>query len=172
MLKGGVPGVRQAVDRMNEKAAAEGMPKIKTEPLVALAEKLAPSLKAAEWRDRAEAALAGIDDIDIKDIRSVVVAADTGARNEESRALADQLRTVSPLVSMPNTASGSTNSRRTSRRAARYGPCVTAHGRRRPVRRCRPTWPNGSRLRPRRRSRARSRRIAGPPCSMPSRSPR
>lgn len=92
VLKGGVPGVRQAVERMNDKAAAEGMPKIKTEPLVALAEKLAPSLKAAEWRDRAEAALAGIDEIDIKDIRSVVVAADTGARNEETRALADQLR--------------------------------------------------------------------------------
>ena len=91
-MKGGVPGVRQAVDRMNDKAAAEGMPKIKTQPLVSLAEKLAPSLKAAEWRDRAEAALAGINEIDIKDIRSVVVAADTGARDEESRALADQLR--------------------------------------------------------------------------------
>ena len=68
------------------------MPKIKSAPLVALAEKLAPALKAAEWRDRAEAALAGITEIDIKDIRSVVVAADTGARDEESRALADRLR--------------------------------------------------------------------------------
>ncbi len=92
VLKGGVPGARQAVERMNEKAAAEGMPKIKSEPIVALAEKLAPKLKAAEWRDRAEAALAGINEIDIKDIRSVVVAADTGARDDESRALADQLR--------------------------------------------------------------------------------
>lgn len=92
VLRGGVPGVRQAIDRMNEKAAAEGMPKIKSEPLVALAEKLAPSLKAAEWRDRAEAALAGITEIDVKDIRSVVVAADSGARDDEARALADQLR--------------------------------------------------------------------------------
>lgn len=92
VLKGGVPGVRQAIDRMNEKAAAEGMPKVKSEPLVALAEKLAPALKAAEWRDRAEAALAGIDSVDVKDIRSVVVAADSAARDEESRALAEQLR--------------------------------------------------------------------------------
>ncbi|MEQ8841378.1 MAG: hypothetical protein RIB98_10375 [Acidimicrobiales bacterium] len=92
VFKGGVPGLRQAVDRMNEKAVAEGMPKIKTEPLVALAEKLAPKLKAAEWRDRAEAALAGITEIDVKDIRSVVVAADSAARDDESRALADQLR--------------------------------------------------------------------------------
>ncbi len=92
VLRGGVPGVRQAVDRMNDKAVAEGMPKIKTEPLVALAEKLAPSLKAAEWRDRADAALAGINEIDVKDIRSVVVASDTGVRDDEARALADQLR--------------------------------------------------------------------------------
>jgi hypothetical protein len=92
VLKGGVPGVRQAVERMNEKASAEGMPKVKSEPLVALAERLAPKLKAAEWRDRAEAALEGIADVDVKDIRSVVVAADTGARDDESRALAEQLR--------------------------------------------------------------------------------
>ncbi|MEZ5167253.1 MAG: hypothetical protein R2695_12495 [Acidimicrobiales bacterium] len=92
MLRGGVPGVRQAIEQMNVKAAAEGMPKIKAEPLVALAEKLAPRLKSAEWRDRADAALAGIDVIDIKDLRSVVVAADSGARDDESRALADQVR--------------------------------------------------------------------------------
>jgi len=92
VLKGGVPGLRAAVDRMNEKAAAEGMPKIKSEPLVALAEILAPILKAAEWRDRAEASLAGIDQIDLRDIRSVVVAAENAARDEASRDLADQLR--------------------------------------------------------------------------------
>ena len=91
VLKGGVPGVRQAVDRMNDKATAEGMPKIKRDPLVALAEKMAPALKAAEWRDRAEAA-AGIETVDLRDIRSVVAAADGAARDEETRALADQLR--------------------------------------------------------------------------------
>ena len=92
VFKGGVPGVRQAIDRMNDKATAEGMPKIKRDPLIALAEKLAPTLKAAEWRDRAEAAVAGLDTVDLRDIRSVVAAADSAARDEESRALADQLR--------------------------------------------------------------------------------
>ena len=92
VLKGGVPGVRQAIDRMNDKATAEGMPKIKREPLVALAEKLAPTLKAAEWRDRAEAAVAGMETVDLRDIRSVVVAADGAARDEETRALAEKLR--------------------------------------------------------------------------------
>jgi len=92
VLRGGVPGVRQAVDKMNDKAVAEGMPKVKTEPLVALAERLNPLLKSAEWRDRAEAAVAGIDEVDLRDIRSVVVAADNAARDTESRDLADQLR--------------------------------------------------------------------------------
>jgi hypothetical protein len=77
---------------MNELATAEGMPKIKREPLVALAEKLSPALKAAEWRDRAEAAVAGLETVDIRDIRSVVVAAEAGAKDEDSRALAERLR--------------------------------------------------------------------------------
>ena len=77
---------------MNELAAAEGMPKIKRNPLVALAEKLAPTLKAAEWRDRAEAAVAGIETVDLRDIRSVVAAADGAARDEETRELAEHLR--------------------------------------------------------------------------------
>lgn len=92
VLRGGVPAVRQAVERMNEKAVAEGMPKIKVQPLVSLAENMAAPLKAAEWRDRAEAAVAGIEEIDLRDIRSVVAAAENAARDEESRALADQLR--------------------------------------------------------------------------------
>ncbi len=92
VLRGGVPGVRQAVERMNDKAAAEGMPKIKVQPLVSLAERMAPTLKAAEWRDRAEAAVAGMAEIDLRDIRSVVAAAENAARDEESRALADQVR--------------------------------------------------------------------------------
>lgn len=92
VLRGGVPAVRQAVENMNKKAAAEGMPKIKVQPLVSLAEKMAPRLKAAEWRDRAEAAVSGIEEIDLRDIRSVVAAAENAARDEESRALADQLR--------------------------------------------------------------------------------
>ena len=93
ILRGGVPGVRQAIGRMNKKAKAEGLPPIKADPLIALAERMAPRLKAAEWRDRAEAAWAGIDEIDLRDIRSVIVAADRAARTEETRALAENLRT-------------------------------------------------------------------------------
>ena len=93
VLRGGVPGVRRAIGRMNEKARAEGLPSIKADPLIALAERMAPGLKAAEWRDRADAAWAGIDEIDLRDIRSVIGAADRAARTEETRALAENLRT-------------------------------------------------------------------------------
>lgn len=92
VLKGGIPGVRETVERMNQMAKADGIPKVKTELLVALAEKMLPKLKAAEWRDRAEAAIAGIETLDLRDIRSVVVAADSGARDEETRELAEKLR--------------------------------------------------------------------------------
>ena len=69
-----------------------GQPQINAAPLVAIAEDLLPRLRAAEWHDRAEAALADIDELDLRDLRSVVVAADVSAKETETRALADQLR--------------------------------------------------------------------------------
>lgn len=90
-LKGGIPAVRQAIETQNAKARAEGQPEIKPEPLLALAEELLPRLKAAEWRDRAEAAAKDVDEIGLRDLRTVVAAADV-ARDDEARALASQLR--------------------------------------------------------------------------------
>ena len=92
VLRGGVPGARRSIERMNAKAAQESLPQIKSEPLLALAEQLAPVLKAAEWHDRADAALAGIAKIDLRDLRSVIAAADRAARDGETRALAESLR--------------------------------------------------------------------------------
>ena len=57
-----------------------------------LAEHLLPRLRAAEWRDRAEAALAGVGEVDLRDLRQVVVAADTAGRDDETRELAERLR--------------------------------------------------------------------------------
>ena len=92
VLRGGVPGARRSIERMNAKAAQGSLPQIKSEPLLALAEQLAPVLKAAEWHDRADAALAGITKIDLRDLRSVIAAADRAARDDETRALAESLR--------------------------------------------------------------------------------
>lgn len=92
VLRGGIPAVRQAIDKQNEQAKVEGRPEVKPEPVLTLAETLVPKLRVAEWRDRAEAALAGMDELDLRDLRSVVVAADDNARDDESRALAGQVR--------------------------------------------------------------------------------
>jgi hypothetical protein len=81
LLHGGLPAVR---------SAAKGDPNAKQ--IISIAEKLYPRLQTADWRDRAEAALADIDRLDLRDLRSVVVASDNGARDEETRALAAQLR--------------------------------------------------------------------------------
>jgi hypothetical protein len=86
--------VRQAIERQHQHAEREGQPKLRAEPLVALAEQLVPRLKTAEWRDRAEAALRQIDEVDLRDLRSVVTAGESAARDDESRDLAAQLRTA------------------------------------------------------------------------------
>ena len=77
-----------------EKAAVKAK-KSDSEPadeFLAAAAKLLSRMRTAEWRDRVEAALAGIDDIDLRDLRSVVVAAEDGAADEEAKALAEELR--------------------------------------------------------------------------------
>jgi hypothetical protein len=94
VLRGGVPALRQALQRQQQMAKNMGQPAVQGEPLLALADQLLPRLKSAEWRDRAEAALRQVDSVDLRDLRSVVSAAETAARDEESRALAAELRTA------------------------------------------------------------------------------
>jgi hypothetical protein len=92
VLAGDIPAVRQAIEKENEARKERGEPAIDGSELLALAEKMRPRLRTAEWRDRAEAALADVDEIDLRDLRSVVVAADSAARDDDTRALAAQLR--------------------------------------------------------------------------------
>ncbi len=92
VLKGGLPAVRQAIQKQNAQAKAEGKPEVDPAQLESMAERLLPRLRTAEWHDRADAALADIDELDLRDLRTVVVAADSGAKDDETRALAQQLR--------------------------------------------------------------------------------
>lgn len=92
VIKGGLQAVRQAVASQNEQAKAEGKPAIDEKRMVELAEQLLAKIRAAEWRDRAEAALEQAQTVDVRDLRSVVTAADGAAKDEESRALAAKLR--------------------------------------------------------------------------------
>ena len=92
LARDGVPGVRSVIEAQNAAAETVGEPGIPAELLLKLAERIHPNLRTADWRDRAESALAGVEDIDLRDIRSVVVAAETAARGPEDRELADRLR--------------------------------------------------------------------------------
>lgn len=92
LLKGGMPGVRQAIEAQNAQAKAEGRPEVNPQPLLSMAEALLPALKAATWRDRAEAAQAGLDELSLRDLRSVVTGSDAMARDDETRLLASSLR--------------------------------------------------------------------------------
>ena len=92
VLRGGIPGVRQAIEAENDKRKAAGEAAIDGKELLRIAEQLLPRMRTAEWHDRADAALADGDELDLRDLRSVVVAADGAARDEETRDLARQLR--------------------------------------------------------------------------------
>jgi hypothetical protein len=92
VLRGGIPAVRQALEDQNTAALASGAPQVKTDAVVALAEGLLPRLRAAEWRDRAEAAIAQMDDVALRDLRALVAGADAARRDEAGRDLAIRLR--------------------------------------------------------------------------------
>jgi hypothetical protein len=94
VIRDGMPGVRAAIEKQNAEAKEAGKPEIDASPILAIAEKNLSKARLAEWRDRADAALADAAELDIRDLRSVVVAGNDVARDDESRAIADQIKTV------------------------------------------------------------------------------
>ncbi len=93
LSRNGVPGLRTEIAKQNAAAEAAGEPAVPEALLLKLAERIQPSLRTADWQDRAEAALKGVADLDLRDLRSVVVAAETAAKTDDTRELAGQLRT-------------------------------------------------------------------------------
>ena len=93
-LLGGIPAVRLAVTEQNALARSEGRDEIPAAGLMAIAEQLLPKLRVAEWLDRADAALAEMDELDLRDLRSVVATSEDPmvARDEATRALATKLK--------------------------------------------------------------------------------
>jgi hypothetical protein len=91
LMRGGIPAVRTALYFERERARAEGRPEPSTEGVLAIAESLASRVKAAEWHDRAEAAVRLGDELPTRDLRLLVNGSDQ-ARDEPSRALAATLR--------------------------------------------------------------------------------
>lgn len=93
VLSGGVPAVRAAVEEQNKKAVAEGREKVPADGLIQIAEQLLPRLRVAEWRDKALAADKIIEEVDVRDLRGIVVSADQlVAIDEETRALVGKMK--------------------------------------------------------------------------------
>lgn len=90
----GLAAVRARLNEENARAASEGRPPMPEASVLAIAEKLLPRLRVAEWRDRAEAAQRQMEHLDLRDLRSVVAASDDPivTRDESTRALAAELK--------------------------------------------------------------------------------
>jgi hypothetical protein len=93
-LVGGIKAVRDAVKEQNEQLKKEGKPLVPADGLISMAQELLPKLRVAEWLDKAEAAKADIELLDLRDLRQVVVGADDPmvVRDETTRALATELK--------------------------------------------------------------------------------
>ena len=93
-LAGGIPAVRQAVNEQNARLRSEGKPEVPAAGLLSMAEQLLPRLRVAEWLDRADAAKADLDELDLRDLRSVVAAGEDPmvARDESTRQMATELK--------------------------------------------------------------------------------
>ena len=122
-----MPALRQSIATQNTQAKADGNPEIGVEALLAMGEELLPRLKMAEWMDRAEAATAQVDEISLRDLRSVVASAEPVARDDQTRLLASTLRERSPGGSRPTRMGGSRRSAPPSTRAGWCVPSVSRH---------------------------------------------
>ena len=90
----GMPAVRQRLKEENDKAVQEGRAAMPEASVLKLAEELLPRLRVAEWLDRAEAAQRQMEHLDLRDLRSVVAAANDPAvaRDEGTRPLVAELQ--------------------------------------------------------------------------------
>lgn len=96
VVSGGIAAVRRAAIAQNEAAVKSGSPTVPVDNAVAIAERLLPRLRLADWRDRAEAARDMAEDLDLRDLRSVVSAGEDPliVREESTRALAAEVKAI------------------------------------------------------------------------------
>ncbi|MEQ8436075.1 MAG: hypothetical protein RIB65_01190 [Ilumatobacter fluminis] len=90
----GMPAVRQRLREENERATKDGRAPMPEASVLKLAEELLPRLRVAEWLDRAEAAKQQMAELDLRDLRSVVAAANDPmvARDDSTKELIDEMR--------------------------------------------------------------------------------
>jgi hypothetical protein len=92
LLRGGLQAVRQAIDTQNTAARAGGKPPVAAEALLAMADELLPTVRLADWKDRATVAQTTGKEYRLRELRAVVAASRTVTLDEDGRALAKSLR--------------------------------------------------------------------------------
>jgi len=90
LAAGGMPAVRRALASEQVAAAAAGRPAIASEAIVALAEQLLSSVRQAVWLDRAEAVVAHLDTVALRELRATVLGA--APHDEHGRELLGTIR--------------------------------------------------------------------------------
>lgn len=90
----GLPAVRQRLREDNARLKAEGKPEMPGAAVMKMAEELLPRLRVADWLDRADAAKRQMEHLDLRDLRSIVAAAEdpSVAREETTRHLVTELK--------------------------------------------------------------------------------
>jgi hypothetical protein len=92
LLRGGLQAVRQAIETQNTAAKASGKPPVATEALLAMADELLPTVRLADWKDRASVAQTAGKDYRLRELRAVVAASRTVNLDEEGRTMAKALQ--------------------------------------------------------------------------------
>ena len=87
---GGMPAVRRALAAEQAAALAAGRPAVGGEAIIALAEQLLPPVRQAVWLDRAEAVVARLETISLRELRATVLGA--SPRDEHGRELLGTIR--------------------------------------------------------------------------------
>ncbi len=90
----GMQTVRQRLKEANAALAAEGKPTMPEQSVLQMAENLLPRLRVADWLDRAEAAKRDLAQLDLRDLRSIVAAANDAVieRSEACRELISEMK--------------------------------------------------------------------------------
>jgi hypothetical protein len=92
LLRGGLQAVRQAIETQNQAAKSAGKPPVAGDALLAMADELNPTVRLAEWKDRASVAQTAGKDYRLRELRAVVAASRTLTLDEEGRAMAKALQ--------------------------------------------------------------------------------
>jgi hypothetical protein len=92
LLRGGLQAVRQAIEAQNQAAKAAGKPPVAGDALLAMADELNPTVRLAEWKDRASVAQTAGKDYRLRELRAVVAASRTLTLDEEGRTMAKALQ--------------------------------------------------------------------------------